>query len=211
MITAKLRGGDALRKKLRTLARHPILAPAVTAAAHELAAKIEARAPVDTGAMRSRVYVSQKPVEGSGVLDVSAPVGEIVVDVFYAKFIEYGTSRMAAQPFVRPVIDENREQFKKDVGASCFQSIVSIVEGGAGKVVQFVQETNERNASIIELGSHRGIQGKAAAFAGWALRKLMGVSNEEFARNKGKTGIENAIFGARHLAKLYRNYRNKHK
>jgi HK97 gp10 family phage protein len=30
-------------------------------------------------------------------------------DAFYAKFVEYGTVKMAAQPFIRPAFDNNKE------------------------------------------------------------------------------------------------------
>ncbi|MNY41310.1 hypothetical protein D3C86_1761160 [compost metagenome] len=31
-------------------------------------------------------------------------------DFFYAHFVEYGTSKMAAKPFMRPAYDQNKEK-----------------------------------------------------------------------------------------------------
>ena len=61
------------------------------------------RAPVDTGNLRSSI--THKVVS-----DEEARVG---TNVDYAPWVEGGTSKMAAQPFLRPALDENENRVKK--------------------------------------------------------------------------------------------------
>lgn len=54
-------------------------------------------APVETGALRDSIHVEDNP-DGEGQ--------RVVVTVDYWPFVEFGTSIMAAQPYLRPIIDE---------------------------------------------------------------------------------------------------------
>ena len=71
------------------------LAVAKTALDCEAAAK--RKAPVDTGALRNSIGTS---IAGDRM---SAEIGPTVN---YAPYQEYGTSRMAAQPYMGPALDE---------------------------------------------------------------------------------------------------------
>jgi HK97 gp10 family phage protein len=78
--------------------------------------------PVDTGALRDSIQVSEA-VEGDATVTQSVAPG-----MFYASYVEYGTGRrgdptapyahveswpgMAAQPYMRPALDEARGQIK---------------------------------------------------------------------------------------------------
>lgn len=55
------------------------------------------RAPVDTGRLRSSIRSLLEKLRG-----------QVFTDVIYSKFIEFGTSRMAAQPFLFPSWEEER-------------------------------------------------------------------------------------------------------
>jgi HK97 gp10 family phage protein len=44
-------------------------------------------------------------VFAGGVADVGRGKGKIQADAFYARFVEFGTAKMAARPFLRPAID----------------------------------------------------------------------------------------------------------
>lgn len=73
--------------------------PKAQAAVDKAAADIEAhakqRAPVDTGALRNSIQ--SRPV---------APLSaEVTTGVDYAIYQEYGTHKMAAQPFMTPAAD----------------------------------------------------------------------------------------------------------
>jgi len=54
------------------------------------------RSPVKTGQLRNSITHA-----------VNFPLAKIGTDVDYSVYVEYGTSRMAKQPFLRPALDEN--------------------------------------------------------------------------------------------------------
>lgn len=54
--------------------------------------------PVDTGFLKA-----------SGGIQITPDDVEIVYDAPYASFVEFGTYKMAAQPYLRPAFDENEE------------------------------------------------------------------------------------------------------
>lgn len=58
-------------------------------------------APVDTGRLRSSI-VDEMGAEGD---DLVARIG---TDVEYAAYVELGTSRAGAQPYLRPALDAGR-------------------------------------------------------------------------------------------------------
>lgn len=65
------------------------------------------KSPVDTGRLRSSLtHVS----EDSGSDNPSVKVG---TNVEYAKFVEFGSSRQAAQPFLYPALIENEQKIKR--------------------------------------------------------------------------------------------------
>jgi len=63
-------------------------------------------APVDTGRLRAGIHSEEAKVEYDSV------EGKIVSDAPYSSFVEYGTARMAAQPFLRPAIAKNKGKLK---------------------------------------------------------------------------------------------------
>lgn len=58
------------------------------------------RCPVDTGRLRSSIVTSGLQRDGQGAYV------EVGTNVFYAGFVEFGTRRMAAQPYLRPALLE---------------------------------------------------------------------------------------------------------
>jgi HK97 gp10 family phage protein len=82
----------------------------------------QAYCPVDTGALQASITI-EPPQEGDSLL-----TGSVAPHMFYASFVEYGTGRrgdptapyphvetwpgMAAQPYMRPALDEARGQVK---------------------------------------------------------------------------------------------------
>jgi HK97 gp10 family phage protein len=59
----------------------------------------QALCPVDTGYLRE-----------SGHLELLSDNVLIVFDAEYASYVEFGTSKMEAQPFLRPALDENQDE-----------------------------------------------------------------------------------------------------
>lgn len=71
----------------------------VVKTAYDIQATAKRLAPVDTGFLRSSIGV-----EVSGVRQVSAVIAPTAD---YAAYVELGTSRAAAQPFMQPAFDKH--------------------------------------------------------------------------------------------------------
>lgn len=89
-------GVRELAVSLHTLAEsaRPKAAQVVAKSALSVEAGAKNRAPVDTGALRNSI--------GTDVSGLSATVGPTV---HYAPYLEFGTRRMAARPFMGPAAD----------------------------------------------------------------------------------------------------------
>lgn len=116
MIIARLRGKETLSAKLLKM---QLQAPGVLQKAVEKAAKpIEdyavGAAPVDSGGLARSIMI--RPMKGTAVAHARVRIGPAwsvynkqgVVE--YGKFQEYGTSEMAAQPFLRPALDAGKDE-----------------------------------------------------------------------------------------------------
>lgn len=94
-------------KKLRELLA--VIRPKAAAIVKTTAFKVERDAkilaPVDTGAMRNSIR--SDPVDD---LTWQVSVGQD-----YSKFVEFGTSRMAAQPFLTPALEGNRGEMERKI------------------------------------------------------------------------------------------------
>ncbi|WCP71556.1 HK97-gp10 family putative phage morphogenesis protein [Sphingomonas hankookensis] len=86
---------------------------ALTAGAEEIAQEARRLAPVATGALRDSIQVMSSREDMQSY--VKSRAGERIVyigsvgsdpdgDVYYARYIEYGTARTAAHPFLRPAL-----------------------------------------------------------------------------------------------------------
>jgi HK97 gp10 family phage protein len=120
---------DKLREKLKA-ARTQI----VTRTAFDIQARAQLAAAVDTGFMRSSVYVATAKSSSYGARLVSDPSKQgdllppvarpmtdteaiVAVGAAYAIYVEYGTSRMAAQPFLIPAAEAVRPVFTAAMAA----------------------------------------------------------------------------------------------
>lgn len=72
-------------------------------AAQDVAVIARQRAPVKTGNLRDSITVYRN-TQGNA---------EVGTDVEYAKAVEYGTSRQAAQPYLRPAMEAVKPQLIK--------------------------------------------------------------------------------------------------
>ena len=77
-------------------------AAAVADVVEETTTSAKRNAPVDTRAL-------QNSIKG----EVSGTTGTVTTGVDYAPYVEYGTSRSPAQPFMRPAAEEARNRFKR--------------------------------------------------------------------------------------------------
>ncbi|MCT9624249.1 HK97 gp10 family phage protein [Pseudarthrobacter equi] len=85
----------------------------------DIAADAKSAAPVDTGNLRSSIQTS---FAGS---NAQVAQGVVQARADYSKFVEFGTSRAAPQPFLGPAGDKHLPKLQEAVG----QVIGKLVEG----------------------------------------------------------------------------------
>lgn len=87
--------------------------------------RVEARAkvycPVDTGYLKNSISSEFTGDGRSGEMS-----GAVTAGANYARFVEYGTSRMHAQPFMNPALDEEEPGYL----AACAQLAARCAAGG---------------------------------------------------------------------------------
>lgn len=103
-------GDRELLRKLRTLPRNVqrnVVKRAVRAGAEVVAATAKEFAPVRTGNLREAIHVREVKTRSpwSVAFEVAVGEGDFKGHQFYAAFIEYGTSQIQAQPFMRPAVE----------------------------------------------------------------------------------------------------------
>lgn len=124
MISLKVHGLDALKAQLEELGAEAAgkeLARAARKAFEPVLAAAQARAPIDTGLLRDSIKLAVvRPRGGDAVVQVglriapskgAAKLGRRTISAHWRwHFVELGTSKMAAKPFLRPALDGNAQQ-----------------------------------------------------------------------------------------------------
>lgn len=111
------------------------VATIIAKAAFDVQAGAQILAPVDTGALKNSIYVStsrdstyrravQEALKANPKAEIvdevrpSAPLQVIVgAAVRYAPYVEFGTRRMAARPYLRPAVDRVKDAFFQALAA----------------------------------------------------------------------------------------------
>ena len=62
--------------------------------------------PVQTGELQASIQ--KNVIEGRDKI-----TGEVYTDLYYAKYVEFGTSKMQARPFMRPALLHSKDAIKK--------------------------------------------------------------------------------------------------
>jgi len=112
--------GDAMRL-LSSDVNGKISRAATMAGASAIRKLAAEKAPVDTGNLKRNVIVKRLPPAEAGMSSmhiVTVRKGKItkaqkkrgLQDAFYARFVEFGTVKMAPQPFLRPAFDQGKEK-----------------------------------------------------------------------------------------------------
>lgn len=107
-ITSTVRGGAQLQRNLARLAgaqRRQAQRDGLEAGARIVETHAKLLVPVDTGFLRSSITVDE-------VTPLEAIIGP---HTDYAEHVEFGTSRMAAQPYMRPALDEHEGEIVQAV------------------------------------------------------------------------------------------------
>lgn len=102
----KINGLEDLEKRLKKNVNMSDVKKVVKQNGAELQSKVQENAPVDTGNLKRSIELG---IEDSGFTAKVSPTAE------YAPYIEYGTRFMEAQPYLRPALNEQKEQFKSDM------------------------------------------------------------------------------------------------
>mgnify|MGYP000290637610 CR=1 FL=1 len=85
------------------------MAKEVQKAAFDIEARAKAVVAVDTGTLRRSI---------TSVISNGGLTGTVGPSVFYGKFIEFGTRRMGARPFMRPAAHAVLPKFAQAVAAA---------------------------------------------------------------------------------------------
>jgi HK97 gp10 family phage protein len=75
------------------------------------------KAPKDTGKLAKNIVISD--INEDGTVDIGPDP-----DRFYGRFLEFGTSKMAARPFLQPAFEENKDQVQ--------QKMAQVIRRGLG-------------------------------------------------------------------------------
>jgi HK97 gp10 family phage protein len=140
--TAKLEGLDRLKRKLRALdanAKNPVR-QAIAAGA--LAVEREAKTSVQRGTRTGRVYFrgtrkhqasapGEPPKSDTGylaahittVVDLDGLGASVESQAAYAKALEFGTTKMAARPYLFPAFEKLKTKIKQRVGDAVAQAL----------------------------------------------------------------------------------------
>ena len=107
-ITMTVRGGAELQRNLNRLAgaeRRRAQQDGLEAGARIVETYAKILVPVDTGTLK-----------GSIMVDEVTPIQAVIAPhTDYAEYVEFGTSRMEAQPYMRPALDEHEAEIVQAV------------------------------------------------------------------------------------------------
>lgn len=77
--------------------------------AKDIESTAKSLAPVDTGKLKNSIGTSDLRAMGtSGSIEA-----EVIASAEYSSFLEFGTSRAAAQPFMGPALDKHADPFEQ--------------------------------------------------------------------------------------------------
>lgn len=117
MAAVTITGDKALDRKLATMDQKletKLLRKAVRIVAKDVADTAKRLVPVDSGRLRRSIKVraAKRSRRNRGVVKVRVTTGQqdklFVGEAFYGGMVEFGTSKMEAQPFLRPAEIQNR-------------------------------------------------------------------------------------------------------
>lgn len=138
--SANLTGFRELAAAMRELGARTAkntLRRAVSAGAAVVRNEARSRAPVDTGEMKKDIQMKREKDQRGGPLAARFSVfvrsgkksrlagraRDVQKDSFYWKFVEYGTSKMPAQPFMRPSFESTKEEAVRVIGETLDQGV----------------------------------------------------------------------------------------
>ena len=151
-VTVQLEGFKEMAERLKQLgpkvARNT-LRRAVSAAAAQVRNQARENAPVDSGTLKRAIAIKREKDKQGGPFAATYSVfvrqakngsaGQKNVtaygkfDAYYARWIEFGTSKMPAQPFLAPAFDSVKEEALKTIGEKIDEGIQKAAAELAGQ------------------------------------------------------------------------------
>lgn len=106
-MTIRVIGAKPTAAKLRkaATATRPLLVKAVTKITKEIEADAKTLVPVRTSTLQNSINGTVLASFGDQI------VGQVVPGANYALYVEFGTSKMAAQPFLFPALNRHKGEF----------------------------------------------------------------------------------------------------
>jgi len=107
--TIKIEGIKELQAKFKSIDSEiqKALSQAVSAGAAVVERDAKIRCAVDTGTLRRSIR-EMKHTENAGRIE-----SQVGTDIVYAPHVEFGTRYQAAQPYLRPALDENGPEIQR--------------------------------------------------------------------------------------------------
>lgn len=123
-VTVKIDGLQELGQRMKSLSsdvNNRIARAATVAGAVVIRKAAQQKVPVDTGNLKKNIIVKrlpkgETPMTSEHIVTVrqgkltEKQKGSGIQDAFYGRFVEYGTAKMPARPYMRPAYDENKEK-----------------------------------------------------------------------------------------------------
>ena len=117
MADIELTGVDEILNKLQQMGANinGLENKALRNAAEPVLKDAKANVPVRTGKLKKGLKVTNvKKKEGVKYILVGVDRGDNS-EIFYGKFIEFGTSKMSARPFLQPAYEKNKDNIQKTI------------------------------------------------------------------------------------------------
>ncbi len=114
-VEVDLFGMDELMQKLEEIGNKAgkIQNEALKKAAETVLDSAKEKVPVDTGKLKDNLDISKvKTKNGEKYIEVGITKGDNS-EIFYGKFIEWGTSQRPATPYLQPAYEENQNKIKE--------------------------------------------------------------------------------------------------
>lgn len=110
-----IEGADEVIQLLEEMgaAASAVLEQAAAAGGQIVLEDAKSRCPIDTGALKASLHMDKGKSKKPDIKqEVKISPGK---QEYYGTFVELGTTRQAAQPYLRPAVDKNKEKIAKAV------------------------------------------------------------------------------------------------
>lgn len=138
----KMEGFSELNRKLANMAKalpKSTQIEVLTEAGEIIADEARILVPVDSGTLRDSISVSDVRLGGAFSMDRTLGDGAQVFigprtrsgppDGYYGHFLEFGTVKMAAQPFMRPAFDNTHGQVVSRIASELQMRVAKVAKG----------------------------------------------------------------------------------